>query len=125
MFREKTVMLLKKNIIDLNVKLEKRHDRLFLDINDVEESAIKERLMRVSGLGSFSFVVTAEPDFKVLAVKAVELIRKEIKTPTTFKIETKRVDKSLPQTSQEISQLLSRDILRETADVLSVDVKNP
>ncbi|PKK86920.1 MAG: tRNA 4-thiouridine(8) synthase ThiI [Tenericutes bacterium HGW-Tenericutes-8] len=124
-FREKAIALLKKNVIDLNVKLEKRHDRLFLVINDTAESVIKERLMRVSGIGSFSFVVTTTPDYETLALKAIELIRKEVKKPTTFKVETKRTNKGLNETSQEITQILARSILKETSDLLSVDVRNP
>ena len=124
-FREKAIALLKKNVIDLNVKLEKRHDRLFLVINDVEESIIKERLMRVSGVGSFSFVVTTEPNYETMASKAIELIKKEVKKPTTFKVETKRTDKSLNETSQEITQILARSVLKETSDLLTVDVRNP
>ena len=107
------------------MKLEKRHDRLFLVINDVEESIIKERLMRVSGVGSFSFVVTTEPNYETIASKAIELIKKEVKKPTTFKVETKRTDKSLNETSQEITQILARSVLKETSDLLTVDVRNP
>jgi len=124
-FREKAIALLRKNTNDLNVKIEKRHDRLFLVINDTEESIIIKRLMRVSGLGSFSFVVTTTPDYETVAQKAIELIKKEVKSTKTFKVETKRVNKALNETSQEISQLLSKMILRETGDLLKVDVRNP
>lgn len=125
LFREKAIALLKKNVSDLNVVLERRHDRLFLVLNDTDEKELVKRLMRVSGIGSFSFVVTTEPNYDVLAQKAIELIKKEVKQVKTFKVETKRVDKSLDLTSQEISQLLSKMILKETSHLLKVDVRNP
>lgn len=124
-FREKAVSLLRKNIEDLACHLEVRHDRLFIDINGVSESLIEARLMRVSGLASFSFVKKSVPDLDVLGQTAVDLILESIKEKKTFKVETKRVDKSLPHTSLTLSQMLSKTILKSCSHLLTVDVKNP
>ena len=55
-FINQVVRLIRQNIKDLNVEMIKTHDRVYLTINDTSKDLIIERLMRVSGIGSFSFV---------------------------------------------------------------------
>lgn len=124
-FRERAIALLKQNTKHLNVTLEKRHDRLFLLIHDTPLTEIKDALMHVTGVGSFSFILTSKTDYDSIVENAIELIRKEVNGHKTFKVETKRTDKSLPHTSQEITLLLSKEILKSVGDMVTVDVKNP
>lgn len=124
-FRERAIALLKQNTKHLNVLLEKRHDRLFLVIQDTNQQAIETALMHVTGIGSFSFVMTSKTDYDSIIQNAIQLIKTEVLTTKTFKVETKRTDKSLPHTSQEITQILSKSILKEVHDLVRVDVKNP
>ncbi|MCU0105448.1 tRNA 4-thiouridine(8) synthase ThiI [Acholeplasma vituli] len=124
-FRERAIALLKQNTKHLNVNLEKRHDRLFLVINDTKLEDIEQALMRVTGIGSFSFFMSSLPGYEAVVENAIKLIRAEVLTHKRFKIETKRVDKSLKETSQEITQILSKSILKEIHDLVTVDVKNP
>ncbi len=124
-FRERAIALLKQNTKHLNVNLEKRHDRLFLVINDTEQAQIEEALMHVTGIGSFSFVMSSEPNYDSIIENAIKLIRTEVLTHKTFKVETKRVNKALPETSQEITQILSKAILKDVHDLVTVDVRNP
>lgn len=124
-FRERAIALLKQNTRDLNVTLEKRHDRLYLVIHDTDMKAIENALMHVTGIGSFSFVMTSPTEYESIINNAIDLIKTEVTTKKTFKVETKRTDKSLPHTSQEITQILSKGILKEVHELVTVDVKNP
>lgn len=124
-FRERAIALLKQNTRNLNVTLEKRHDRLFLVIHDTDMALIEDALMHVTGIGSFSFVMTSLKDYDTIIANAIELIKTEVLTKKSFKVETRRSDKTLPHTSQEITQIVSKGVLNELHELLSVDVKNP
>lgn len=124
-FRERAIALLKQNTKHLNVALEKRHDRLFLVIQNEDLNAIEQALMHVTGIGSFSFVKSSEKDYESIVLNAIQVIQNEVKTKKTFKVETKRTDKSLPHTSQEITQILAKGILKEVHELVTVDVRNP
>lgn len=124
-FRERAIALLKQNTRNLNVTLEKRHDRLFLVIHDTDMALIEDALMHVTGIGSFSFVMTSLKDYDTIIANAIELIKTEVLTKKSFKVETRRSDKTLPHTSQEITQIVSKGVLKELHELLSVDVKNP
>lgn len=124
-FRERAIALLKQNTRNLNVTLEKRHDRLFLVIHDTDMALIEDALMHVTGIGSFSFVMTSLKDYDTIIANAIELIKTEVLTKKSFKVETRRSDKTLPYTSQEITQIVSKGVLKELHELLSVDVKNP
>lgn len=121
--------LLNKQIIfklkDLSVKVEAQHDMVYIRLNDVDVDDVIARLKTVAGISSYSKVVKTIYDQEVIAAKAVEIIAEETKGRTTkFKVETKRADKSIPFTSQELTQQLAGKILSQV-DNLKVDVHNP
>ena len=108
----------------LDIEINFQHDLVLIKIKDEKPSNIIDRLDYVSGLSSYSKVKAVSFDLDKIAKAALEIINLEIKKPTTFKIETKRADKSIKYTSLQISNLLSKRILRN-ADQLIVDVHKP
>lgn len=124
-FIQKTVNLVKQNIEDLNVEMINKHDRMYLKINDVDLKLIEERLLRVSGIASFSFVKTCSQDFDEIVDTAVLLLNNEIKEEVTFKLETKRSDKRYPLTSQEFTRKAAPAILSKLDVKVKVQMSRP
>ncbi len=109
----------------LNVKFEAQHDLIYIKLNDTPVEDVIGIVKTVAGLSSYSKVVKIEYDLDHIANKAIEIINKETKGKhTSFKVETKRADKTVPLTSQEITQQLARKILTQV-DNLTVDVHHP
>ena len=108
----------------LNVELEFQHDLIFIKLNGTEASEVIDRLNFISGLNSYSKTLKCEYDLEKIADRSIELLKHEITKRTTFKIETKRADKSVSLKSFEISNLVSKRVLREVGNLV-VDVKKP
>ncbi|AXK51382.1 tRNA uracil 4-sulfurtransferase ThiI [Spiroplasma alleghenense] len=101
----------------------KSHNSLKIDLNDDKLlKPVLDNLTDVFGIYSLSVVDEVENDIEKIAQLALK-IAKEAKTGT-FKLEVERKDKTFPMTSQEIKQILAKEILMNT-DNLKVDVHNP
>lgn len=109
----------------LPVKIEFQHDMIYVRLNEVGPNQVIEILETIPGLSSFSKVIKTVYDFDTITEKAIEIIKEETQGKTfTFKVESKRADKTVPITSQEITKILSKQILSKV-DNLVVDVHNP
>ncbi len=124
-FIQKTINLIEQNTNDLDVKLEKKHDRVYLLLGDVETDLIKQRLLYVSGISFFSFVKTALKTVDDIVKTAIDLVNETIDGDTTFKIETKRADKRFPYPSPEFTKMVAPKILSGIKSRVTVDVRNP
>lgn len=125
-FIQRVTNLVKEKLNGLNVDLEFTHDRIYVTINDEDVNEIITRLGYVSGLSSYSLVVRVDTtkDMDNIKNMAVELIKEQIKGNVSFKVETKRCDKTFPLTSLEISKVIASYVLKN-CDNLTVDVHNP
>ncbi len=82
--------------------------RLWVETED--KQAVIRRLTKVFGIYSFSPVVEAEKELSAICDAAYEVLMAALPSGGTFKVETKRADKSYP--------MLSPDISREVASAL-------
>jgi len=123
-FRQNINNQIAHKMYGLEVELEFQHDLVFIKLNDVEPELVIERLNYISGLSSYSKTMKCEYDIDVISDKAIELLKSEITEPTTFKIETKRADKTITLKSYEISNLVSKKVLRNVENLI-VDVNKP
>ncbi len=108
----------------LNIELEFQHDLVFAKLNNTDPEDVISRLNFISGLSSYSKTMKCEYDLDLIAEKSIKMLTHEIDLPTRFKIETKRADKNVVLKSFEISNLLSKRVLKEVKNLI-VDVKNP
>ena len=109
----------------LPVRYDFRHDRAYIEINDVPYETIIPQLQTIPGLYSFSRMSRCAIDYDEIAALAIRLIEEYCEgKPRSFKVETKRADKNISETSIEISQIVAKKILREL-HYLSVDVHQP
>lgn len=124
-FINKTIKLIDQNIKDLNVQMKKTHDRVYLKLNDTNLTLVTNRLKRVSGLNSFSFVMVAENDIESIISVAIKVLNQDLKEGNSFKVETKRANKRFPLNSLQISQEVAKNAIPKINKRFSVDVKNP
>lgn len=124
-FIQLTTNLIKLNTQDINTPMIKTHDRIYLVLGDTDPSLVKERLLRVSGVTSFSFVKVTDHNLDNIVKTAIDLVNHEVKSGTTFKIETKRANKQFPMTSLEITKDVAPKILSQVKPKLTIDVKKP
>lgn len=122
--RIKEILLEKTAMFPLEYTFQ--HDRIYLSLPDsVPTEAVLKQLSYVTGLHSYSVVTRCEKDLGIIAKQAIPFLQEVIqKKETTFKVESKRADKSFPLTSQEISKELSKLILREVP-LLKVNMHEP
>lgn len=116
---------LTEKLSGLDVVFEWRHDRAYLVLHGATYEEAASRLAKVAGLYSYSRVLKCAVDIEVIAATGIELMNATTKgKPTTFKVETKRADKSFPLTSQEVTKEFSKRILRASPNLI-VDVQDP
>lgn len=106
------------------VKMNKTYGRVLIALNSEDYESVKERLMRVIGLASFSPVVRAELDLEDMQRKCLELVKSAQTPPRTFKVAAKRAYKPFPYNSMQLNQEIGGFVLRHT-DGLKVDVHHP
>ncbi|MDD7761578.1 MAG: tRNA 4-thiouridine(8) synthase ThiI [Firmicutes bacterium] len=126
--RSHFVTILKRNIksalsgIDYSI----RQDQSILYISTDEYKEAIDRLKKVFGVSYVSLEIEVEPSMDSINEAAIEAMDYELEKGSfkTFKVETKRADKSFPLKSPEISRMVGAHILKHYK-VLEVDVKNP
>ena len=101
--------------------LDVRHDHIYINILDYDKFSY-EPLKEVSGINSFSLALKREIfDLDEIIEEAYNIILNE--DGKTFKIATRRIDKSFPYISDEINRAIASKILKFS--LLSVDVIQP
>ena len=99
-----------------------RHDHIYIDLKEDNLDIIKE-LKEIPGMYSFSLCLKVTDTIDLDSIK--EIVLKEIKTEPgkTFKMNTRRIDKSYPYTSDDINREIAGYILGNSD--LKVDVHKP
>ena len=90
----------------------------FAETSDLGE--VGERLRRVFGVANFSFVERIDPDLQVIGDSILEFLNG--KQFASFRIETKRGDKSFPLTSPEINREVGARVKQKSG--ARVDLKH-
>lgn len=113
-----------KKIGDFNIY--KMHGRIYIDLDEDYEEEIIEAVTKVFGVVSVSVAYVFEANIERISEVALEHAREclEMDNIKTFKIETKRANKSFPIKSPQISRQVGGYVL-ENLDELTVDVHNP
>ncbi len=112
-----------KNALDeyTDLDYDVRYDHIYVKLNENDPYPIIEILQDVSGIHSLSLVVKTDPEIENVKSVALDMINNE--DGKTFKIKTKRANKSYPIISDEINRIVATNILKNTS--LKVDVHNP
>ena len=101
-----------------------KYERFYIILNGEDHELVIERLNTIFGLHSYSLAAKCKSNLDDIKNFALKVINEEIKEKTTFKVETKRADKSFPLTSIETSKEVASFVLKNN-QFLVVDVKKP
>jgi len=94
----------------------------------VETAAPEEALMRlrmVFGIYSVSPVLQVEKDLAALAEAAYQTLLAALPRGGSFKVETRRADKTFPLTSPEISRLVASAMFSRLDELYTADMHDP
>ena len=83
-----------------------------------------DRVSRIFGIAAYSHAAVCDKDIADICSRGVAWLAPKLKAVRTFKVESKRADKSFPLTSPEISRELGGALLA-ACPWLTVDVRNP
>ena len=88
-----------------------RHDHIYLNIKNPIYNLV-EILKDISGMYSFSLSLKIDQDYDNLLEESTRIIKES--EGKTFKIRTRRIDKSYPFISDEINRAIATQILKTT-----------
>lgn len=97
-------------------------DHIYVQLGAADPSSIIARLQQVSGIQRLSLVAKVKTDLEEISAAVIELIKQE--KGHSFKVKTRRSDKTFPLDSMALSAELGGRIL-EAGLGLAVDVHDP
>ena len=112
----------KNKLKGFDVKISKDRARMLIEFNDEDLDKIKLVVDKTFGIHTYHIAYVCESKEESIKNTLLEVIGNE--KFSTFKIETKRSDKSFPIDSQSFNRVLGGFVLRNF-DNISVDVHNP
>ena len=125
-FLNKEISLIRRKLAGLDVDIIVAHERVYINLKNEDYKKVIEHLDLVSGLSSYSLVVTASKELDDIKEKALALVKDEIKSNTKFKVLTRRADKKYPLDSMSVTKQVSGYVLANCGiENLKVDVHNP
>ena len=104
-----------------NLRFEVKHDHTYIHLNGEVYKDVANRLKDVSGRHSFSPVYKVKNDLNLIKEAALEMANTLNKS--TFKVKSKRADKSFSMKSDEINRHVAGHVLANSN--YKVDVHNP
>ena len=107
---------------DFNVEIEKDLSRMYIHYNELDEETIINKIHSIFGIHSYHIAYVTNSDMDSIKDELIKTIKLE--NFKTFKVETKRSDKSFPKTSMELSRIFGGIVLKNK-DNIKVDVNNP
>ena len=110
-----------KMLEGLNIKITKDRVRMYIECDESILEEVVNRLQKVFGLHGIVICHKVNTNIEDIGLKALELVNQD--EYKTFKVETKRADKSFPIPSMEFNHKMGGHILKNTN--LKVDVHNP
>jgi thiamine biosynthesis protein ThiI len=110
----------KKLSIFPNLEITAYRDRTYIFFKDYDVSKILNDIKDVFGIQSFSLAKKVNDDYQIIENTVMETI--EFNKYKTFKVLTRRGDKSYPMISDEINRSIANRVLNDTD--LKVDVHN-
>lgn len=108
---------------DENVKIQKTHGRMYC-FTDAPQEDVLSALKKVFGIVYISPAKSTDLDLKSIKDTALLVMKDTDYLGKTFKVETRRPNKSFPLKSPEVSREVGAHLLQNLED-LKVDVHNP
>ncbi len=126
MFEKQLKFNIKRKLSGASTRITVRKGRFFLEGNNDDKDLIENVLSTTPGIIGYTVAYKVKKEMDAIREKALslgrELFRDEVSA--TFKIESRRADKSFPLSSYEISAAVGEYLL-DNLPGLSVDVHHP
>ena len=113
---------IKNKLKNYDVNISKDISRMYIEFRDEELENIKKIIDNIFGIHMYHIAYIVNTNIDDIKDKLLEIMNQE--KFKTFKIETKRSDKSFDYNSMEINPILGGHILKNINDI-EVDVHNP
>lgn len=121
MFIEVLTKNIQKLLKDYEIKITKDRVRMYIECREDQLSEISLKLQKIFGIHSIVICHKVNTNIEEIQAKLLALLKEE--TGKTFKVETKRADKSFPISSMDFSRQMGGFLLKHTE--LKVDVHQP
>ncbi|HSQ34332.1 MAG TPA: tRNA uracil 4-sulfurtransferase ThiI [Peptostreptococcaceae bacterium] len=104
----------------------KEYGRIYINLDDYDYEEVIEEVRKVFGIVSVSPVIKIEKDYEQLKEAALKLLEEKVDNGAkTFKVESRRGDKSFRLTSLEMNLDIGGYLLSTLGDKINVDVHKP
>ena len=124
-FIERLKRDLKKRLTGITNVLETRQGRFYLSVDETDADKAAFIIARTPGVNGWAKAIRARKDMESIHIAALANMAAAMKHGgRSFKVESRRADKSYPLESYDISREVGSRILAEWPE-LRVDVKNP
>lgn len=105
-----------------DVKISKDISRMYIEFREEELEEIKKVVDNIFGIHMYHIAYIVDTNIDEIKEKLLKVLKEQ--NFKTFKIETKRSDKSFEYNSQQINPILGSYVLKNISDI-KVDVHNP
>ncbi len=125
-FEKQLKFNIKRKLSGTDTRITIRKGRFFLEGNTDDKKRIEHTLATTPGIIGFTVAYRVSKDMNAIRRTALSIGKELTETGkgNTFKIESRRADKSFPLTSYEISAAVGEFLLDSIPDI-TVDVHNP
>ncbi len=113
---------IKDKLSGYNVNISRDLSRMYIEFDNNELDSILKRINNIFGIHGYLVAYKVLSDVEVIKNTVLDVVNNE--KFDTFKVETKRSDKTFPIQSTEFSRQIGGLVLKNTKDK-KVDVKNP
>ena len=113
---------IKNKLKKFDVKISKDISRMYIEFREEELEEIKKVVDNIFGIHMYHIAYIVDTNIDEIKEKLLKVLKE--RNFKTFKIETKRSDKSFEYNSQQINPILGSYVLKNISDI-KVDVHNP
>ncbi|MGX4598472.1 tRNA uracil 4-sulfurtransferase ThiI [Faecalimicrobium sp. JNUCC 81] len=109
-----------------NFNVYKEYGRIYVDLEDYDYEEVIEEVRQVFGIVGVCPAVRGEKSYENLKELALKMLEEKIEQGyKSFKVESRRGDKSFELTSQQMSLDIGGYLVYNVKDRIAVDVRNP
>lgn len=125
-FRQKIIYHTHSSLKEFKLLIKKEYSKIIIsDFLKKDLDKIIYKINHIPGFCSYSIGYIVKSSIDEIVKKSIEIIEKEIKESNNFKVVVKRLDKTIPNTSNELQVIIANKILDSIGDKIVPNLKEP